>query len=118
MTAGKAYCSLRPVTSHLPSRLFRLFCAVAVAFVTTFHVCGIATASATPPVALHAPVADDGPSDEGSLPGEKCHVCATVSLPAPTPAEESLPERIAVRQAPARDLVSLHTALALPPPKT
>jgi len=105
------------VTRHLPSRLFGLFCALAVAFVTTFHVCGIATANATLAASIHAPTADDSPQDEGSPAGEKCHVCATVSLPVPTPVEDASPDRIAVRQAPVRDLVSYHTSLAPPPPR-
>jgi hypothetical protein len=97
--------------------MFRVFCALAVAFVTTFHVCGIATASAYAPMAVQALESDGAPQDEASLPGEKCHVCATVSLPALTQAAEASPGAIAVRQAPVRGLVSFQTSLAPPPPR-
>ena len=72
--------------------MFRVFCALAVAFVTTFHVCGIATASAYAPMAVQALESDGAPQDEASLPGEKCHVCATVSLLALTQAARKLPK--------------------------
>lgn len=105
------------MTRHLSSRVFRFFCALAVAFVTTFHVCGIATASAAAQTAIHAPAANDAPQDEGSLPGEKCHVCAMVSLPALTAPAEAAPDRIAVHEALVRDLVSFQASLTPPPPR-
>lgn len=97
--------------------MFRVFCALAVAFVTTFHVCGIATASASAPMTVQAPETDGASQDEASLPSEKCHVCATVSLPALTQAAEASPGTITVRQAPVRDLVSFQPSLASPPPR-
>jgi len=98
--------------------VFRLFCALAVAFVTTFHVCGIATASTYAPTAVHAPEAENASQDEASLAGETCHVCATVSLPALTQTADVSLDTIAIRQAPARDLVSFQTSLTPPPPRT
>lgn len=113
-----ACCSLRPVTRRLPSRLFRLFCALAVAFVTTFHVCGIATASAEAPTAILAAAANDAPQDEAGLSSaEKCHVCATVSLPASMAAADASPGKAAAQYAPVRDLVSFKTSLSPPPPR-
>ncbi|WP_422034717.1 hypothetical protein [Reyranella sp.] len=105
------------VTRHVPSRLFRLLCALAVAFVTTFHVCGIATAAAYPPTAMQAPETDGASQDEASLPGEKCHICATLSLPALMPIEDASPDSIAVRQVPVRNLLSFQNSLAPPPPR-
>ncbi|WP_425067005.1 hypothetical protein [Reyranella sp.] len=97
--------------------MFRLFCALAVAFVTTFHVCGIATASVSAPTAIQTAGADDAQPADAGLSAEKCHICATVSLPALTQTTEASPDAIAVRQAPVRDLVSFQTSLAPPPPR-
>jgi hypothetical protein len=106
------------VTRRLPSRIFRLFCALAVAFVTTFHVCGIATASAEASTAIFAAAANDGPRDESGPPSaEKCHVCATLSLPSLLAVTDAPLGKVPVRAAPVRGLVSFQTPLSPPPPR-
>ena len=97
--------------------MFRVFCALAMAFVTTFHVCNIATASASVPTAIYAAGTDDAQPADAGLSAEKCHICAMVSLPALTQTAEASPDAVAVRQAPVRSLVSFQTSLAPPPPR-
>ena len=105
------------MTRQLPSRIFRIFCALAVAFVTTFHVCGIAGASAESPTAIYAATADDAQPADAGLSAEKCHICAMVSLPALTAVADAPLGKTDVRDASIHDLVSFQTRLTPPPPR-
>lgn len=105
------------MTRQLSSRIFRIFCALAVAFVTTFHVCGIATASASAPTAISAVATDDAQPANAGLSAEKCHICAMVSLPALTSIADAALSNTDVLDAPVRDLVSFQTRLTPPPPR-
>jgi hypothetical protein len=61
-------------------RALRLFCAFAVALVTTFHVCNAAGGRAVDVVMLSADADEGGSSPLQAV--EKCHTCALASLPA------------------------------------
>ena len=89
LTERRSSRSLRAVTSSVPSfgimvqpaALLRLLCALMVALVTTFHVCGVASARETGPVAVVLDVTgDDGSADDVGMTIEKCHFCSVVPL--------------------------------------
>lgn len=65
--------------AHLRGGL-SLLCALAIAVVSTFHVCGWVPQGSSPgePVVYAASV--DAPFGESDVAQEKCHVCAVVSL--------------------------------------
>lgn len=67
----------------LPHRLVRLLCALAVAMVTTFHVCDALDGKVVELVSVSDKTnGDAGKKPVGSLAAiEKCHVCAVVSIP-------------------------------------
>jgi hypothetical protein len=65
-----------------PAALFRLFCAFAVAIVTTFHVCGTASARSVGPDPIVVDASNDAVPGDIDITSEQCHVCAVVSLPA------------------------------------
>ncbi len=94
----------------------RLFCALAIALVTTFHTCGIATAQASEPAFVCATAHQDAP-DHADLSGEKCHTCTVVSLPAFLTAVATVDESTGSVAAPARDLISFTPHIVSPPPK-
>jgi hypothetical protein len=81
--------SLRAVNNSVPSlaimmqpaALLRLVCALMVALVTVFHVCGTASAREIGPVAVVLDVAgDDGSTGDIGMTVEKCHFCSVVPL--------------------------------------
>lgn len=81
--------SLRAVTNSVssfalvtqPAALLRLVCALMVALVTVFHVCGVASAREIGPVAVVLDVAsDDGSAGDVGMTVEKCHFCSVVPL--------------------------------------
>ncbi len=85
--------SLRAVTNSVssfalvtqPAALLRLVCALMVALVTVFHVCGVASAREIGPVAVVLDVAsDDGSAGDVGMTVEKCHFCSVVPLLAMT----------------------------------
>ena len=89
--------SLRAVTNSVssfalvtqPAALLRLVCALMVALVTVFHVCGVASAREIGPVAVVLDVAsDDGSAGDVGMTVEKCHFCSVVPL---TTAAPSMP---------------------------
>lgn len=67
------------ITTRLRGGL-KVLCVLAIAVVSTFHVCGWVTAgsSAGGPAVYAASV--DTPLGEGDVAQEKCHVCSVVSL--------------------------------------
>lgn len=68
------------------ARALRLFCAVAIAIVTTFHVCNAADGRAIDVVTMPAQADEGCPSPLEAV--EKCHTCALASLPAILAAEQ------------------------------
>ncbi len=96
--------------------LFRLFCALAVAIVTTYHTCCFATAQASQPAAIGAPTHQHA-ADHANSSGEKSHNCTMVSLPAFSVVLAATDESAVCDAAPVRDLASFHPRLTSPPPK-
>lgn len=96
--------------------LVRLFCALAVAIVTTYHTCRLATAQASQLAAIYAPTHQHAP-DHANFSGEKCHNCTMVSLPAFSVVLAPTDESTVCDAAPVRDLTSFHPRLTSPPPK-
>lgn len=93
LTARCSSRSLRAVNNSVssfailmqPAALLRLVCALMVALVTTFHVCGAASAREIAPVAIVLDVAsDDGSTGDIGMTVEKCHFCSVVPLLATT----------------------------------
>lgn len=96
--------------------LFRLFCALAVAIVTTYHTCCLAPVEASEPAAIGAPLQQHAP-DHVNFAGDKCHDCTMVSLPAFSTMLAATDESTVCDAAPIRDLASFHPRLTSPPPK-
>jgi len=94
---------------------FRLFCVLAVAVVTTFHTCGLATAQASQPVAICAAAEQDA-SEQADFSVEKCHICTVVSLPS-LPVTVAPIDRCDCAAAPVQGLAPFTPALTSPPPK-
>lgn len=94
----------------------RLFCALAIAVVTTFHACNIATAQTPEPAFACATAHQDAP-DHADLSGEKCHTCTVVSLPAMMTVASAVDDSTGSVAAPVRDLVSFTPRLTSPPPR-
>ena len=94
----------------------RLFCALAVAVVTTFHTCGIATAETAAPTVVYAAAESDAP-DQADLSAEKCHICTVVSLPALMTVASAVDGSPGSFAASVRDLVSFTPHITSPPPK-
>lgn len=94
---------------------FRLFCVLAVALVTTFHICGIAAAQASQPVAISAAADQDVP-EQADFSVEKCHICTVVSLPS-LPVTVAAVDRGDCTPMPVRSLATFNPALTSPPPK-
>jgi len=67
------------INSHLRGGL-SILCALAVAVVSTFHVCGWAPAGGSPGEYGVYAASVDTPLGESDVAQEKCHVCAVVSL--------------------------------------
>jgi hypothetical protein len=96
--------------------LFRLFCALAVAIVTTYHTCRVATAQACQPAAICAPTHQHAP-DHANFSGAKQHNCTMVSLPAFSVVLAATDESTVCDAAPVGDLASFYPRLTSPPPK-
>lgn len=101
------------------SALFRLFCAVALAVVTTFHVCGAVSAR---DVGL-APIVHETSdlSHQGGdidVTAEKCHICTVVSLPAVVASGATPAVLHVVPAGVSADLASLSPSATSPPPKS
>lgn len=89
LTERRSSRSLRAVSSSVPSfgimvqpaALLRLLCALMVALVTMFHVCGTASAREIGPVAIVLDATtDDDSTDDVGMTVEKCHFCSVVPL--------------------------------------
>jgi hypothetical protein len=113
------------VTHHLLSSVLRshlrgglsIFCALAIAVVSTFHVCGWAPVSSSPGEFGVYAASIDTPLGESDIGQEKCHVCAVVSLTvdgnvdAMTAMRDIVPAGRLVR------LFSLQPQSTVPPPR-
>jgi hypothetical protein len=93
----------------------RLFCALAIALVTTFHICANAMAAGSEPTIVCA--ADRDVPHDADLAGEKCHLCTVVSLPAFLTAASAVDDSPGSVAASVRDLVSFTPRITSPPPK-
>lgn len=102
-----------------PAALLRLVCALMVALVTTFHVCGAALAREIGPIAIVLDVAgDDESAGDIGMTVEKCHFCSAVPLLA-TAAPTMLPH--APRVVPVAAMTGLlpfSPHVDSPPPRT
>lgn len=100
------------------SALFRVFCAVALAVVTTFHVCGDASARGIEPTPI-AHETSDVSSQAGDIDvtAEKCHLCTMVSLPAAVAGGATLVVLHIVPAGVSADLISFSPSATSPPPK-
>lgn len=75
------YASFANLPMWQPGRLFRLLCALAIAIVTTFHVCDMTATRTVEAVPTMSDSSDNGSTNDVMV-VEKCHICAVVSLPA------------------------------------
>jgi hypothetical protein len=101
------------------SALFRVFCAVALAVVTTFHVCGAVSARDFGPAPIVHEASDV--SHQGGdidVTAEKCHICTVVSLPAALAGGATLAVRRVVPAGVSPDLISFLPSATSPPPRT
>ena len=89
LTESRSSRSLRAVSSNVssfaitmqPAALLRLVCVLMVALVTTFHICGAASAREIGPVTIVLDVAgDDESAGDIGMTVEKCHFCSVVPL--------------------------------------
>ena len=102
---------------------FRLFCVLAVAMVTTFHMCGVRTAQAFQPTqALQSIVvlaaSDQSLPDQATdLAGERCHFCTVVSLPPLSAATAGVDGNAPDVARAVPNLASFHARLTSPPPR-
>ena len=65
-----------------PGAFFRVFCAFAVGFVATFHVCEAMSLPCPDLAVVSDLAADEASSSTGDVSPEKCHICTVVSLAA------------------------------------
>ena len=100
------------------SALFRVFCAVALAVVTTFHVCGAVSSPDIGPAPIVHEASDV--SHQGGdidVTAEKCHICTVVSLPAALAGGATLVLHV-VPAGVSPDLISFLASASSPPPRT
>ncbi|MCC8430082.1 hypothetical protein LJ725_13985 [Reyranella aquatilis] len=107
---NRAFSDLRVVAAF-----FRLFCVLAVAVVTTFHVCGLSTAQAAQPSAISA-VVEQHADDQADFAVEECQFCMAASLPSTALTVVDVDRRDCVL-APMRALSPFTPFLTSPPPK-
>ncbi|MBN9513136.1 MAG: hypothetical protein J0H97_07010 [Alphaproteobacteria bacterium] len=102
-----------------PAALLRLLCVLMVALVTTFHVCGVASAREIGPASIVLDVAgDDASADDVGMTVEKCHFCSVVPLLA-MPSATMLPHAPhVVPVAIAAGLLPFCQRAVAPPPRT
>lgn len=101
------------------SALFRVFCAVALAVVTTFHVCGAVSARNIGPAPIVHEASDV--SHQGGdidVTAEKCHICTVVSLPAAVAGGATLAALHVVPAGVSPGLISFLPLATSPPPRT
>jgi hypothetical protein len=101
------------------SALLRVFCALAVAVVTTFHVCGAASARDIGPSSIVLAVSDAShQAGDVDVTAEKCHICTVVSLPAILASSATLSVLHVVPEGVSADLISFSPSSTSPPPRT
>ena len=102
------------------SALLRVFCALALAVVTTFHVCGAASARDIGPAPIVHEASDNISHQAGDVDvtAEKCHICTVVSLPAALASGATLAVLHIVPAGLSADLVSFSPSATSPPPRT
>jgi hypothetical protein len=101
------------------SALLRVFCALALAVVTTFHVCGAASArdiGPSPVVHEASDVSHQG--GDIDVTAEKCHICTVVSLPAALAGGATLAVLHVVPAGVSPGLISFLPSATSPPPRT
>ncbi len=100
------------------SALLRVFCAVALAVVTTFHVCGAVSARDLGPAPILHEVSDAShQAGDIDVTAEKCHICTVVSLPAILASGATPPVLHVVPSGVSAYLVSRSPSATSPPPK-
>jgi len=100
------------------SALLRLFCAFALAVVTTFHVCDAASArDIGPSPAVHEVSGSSHEAGDVDVTAEKCHICTVVSLPAALASGKVLAVLHVVPAGVSAELVSRPPSATFPPPK-
>jgi len=93
-------------------------CALVVAVVTTFHVCGAASARDIGPSPVVYEASDvSHQAGDIDVTAEKCHICTVVSLPAVLAGGATLPVPYVVPAGAAADLISFSPSATSPPPK-
>jgi hypothetical protein len=101
------------------SSLFRVFCAVVLAVVTTFHVCDAASARDIGPSPIVHEASDTAhQAGDIDVTAEKCHLCTVVSLPAALAGGATLAVLHVVPTGGSADLTSLSPSATSPPPRT
>ncbi len=98
--------------------MLRMFLALTVAIVSTFHVCGYASVQASEPTFAASVLSSGEPQDAAEMTVEKCHLCAVTSLPALMMSAAAIDAvRIVPSAEPVR-LLSFLPATTAPPPRT
>ena len=101
------------------SALLRVFCAVALAVVTTFHVCGAVSAQDIGPAPIVYEASDVfHQAGDIDVTAEKCHICTVVSLPAALASGATLAVLHVVPAGVSADLISCSPSATSPPPRT
>lgn len=96
------------------ARSFRILCIIALATMTTLHVCDATTDRSVDMVSAVA--ADKAPAAD-TIVVEKCHTCAVVSLPAVLGVEDYTPVVRWIPSAPVATLTSFTEPAIGPPPR-
>lgn len=97
-------------------KLLRVFAALIVVFVTTYHTCGAATAAELRMLAFVDSADAGAPLDQEST-VEKCHVCTVVSIPAPALKFADISDPSVVPSGTVTQLVTVYFSATAPPPK-
>ena len=101
------------------SALFRVFCVLALAVVTTFHVCSAVSAQDIGPVPIVLEVSDAShQAGDIDVTAEKCHICTVVSLPAVLASGATVAVPHVVPAGVSADLISFSPSATSPPPRT
>lgn len=126
LTSRRWSRSLRTVSARVPlsdivvrpAGLLRMFCALAVAIVTTFHVCGFAAARDAGPALVVYQASDHAQTGDVEMTAEKCHMCAVASLPATLTFASAHNVLHSVPAGASSDLLPFWPSATSPPPRT
>ena len=101
------------------SAQLRVFCDLALAVVTTFHVCGAVSAwDFGPTLIVHEASDVSHQAGDVDVTAEKCHICTVVSLPAALAGGGMVAVVHVVPAGVSADLISFSPSATSPPPRS